>query len=114
MSKAPCDHCGKETRREYTGSVVWCSQCIDDNADALKALDLDGFYYCLGSGDWSFAVPENIKKLRTIPRKTQQNTVVAEVVVVKNTEPVAVQPAVKAEPKFDFETYNNVPLHKRR
>jgi len=103
MSHYECDHCGRTTGKE-TGdaSIIWCGKCIDDNWEAIQALGLSGGPYRKAI-DWSFTYPDNIEKLRSIPKKTP--TIASQ--EVPAVAPIATPPvAPSPEPAMDFDAYN--------
>jgi hypothetical protein len=85
-----CDHCGKETRKEICSVdyITWCSICVNENLNLLNSLSLVSkpngpvvLYhkrvYPDSSATWYY--PENITKLRAVPKK---NTIQANKIAV--------------------------------
>lgn len=73
-----CDHCGKETSHIHrSNQITWCANCIKENADTLRKLDLTAFSrHEIGDAiraerGQSFGLKENLERLGTIPKKLQ-------------------------------------------
>jgi hypothetical protein len=73
---ANCDHCGKEILDECSATVYWCVECRRSDYVLLNAAELKYPYRFDASGNYnlSWGLPENVAKVRAIPKRNTQPT----------------------------------------
>jgi hypothetical protein len=69
-----CAHCGIDIDGEDPAFVRWCSDCATENVALINALNLTyptGNKLVFSGSEWdlTLGMPENVAKLRAIPRK---------------------------------------------